>query len=627
MRRATLFAPLLVIPAALACGGGHAGEIRINQVGFLQGEPKSAVYLSERRALPADTRFVVSDDDGKVALSGGIGAAGTGWNKLYPATYRLDLSGLTGTGRYTVRIAGADPAASPPFRVASGAALYAPLLGNALFFYAAQHDGAPVEGRVLDRRPAHLTDRAAAVYLPPRFEGATIAALRPAGGRRDVEGGWFDAGDYLKFVETASYVDLVLYLTARDFPLSPGALRKGIVGEADFGADWLLKMWDQKSRTLLYQVGTGQGVRGGFLGDHDLWRLPQLDDRLPVQPGDPTRYLRHRPAFRAGPPGARISPNLAGRLAASFALCGVVRTGAAAQRCAEAAETVFALADTTPDGLLSTAPHNYYPENVWQDDLELGAVELHRLAKHAGEEGKAAAYLRQAAQWARAYISGPFGGGDTLNLYDVAPLAHLELIAALRDAGDPQNLAVTRDDLVREVRALLRRYDNRAAADPFGSGWPFGRGGYDFAAHALGLAVTARLFEMRTGDTAFAGFGAEQRDIVLGRNAWGTSFIVGAGTTFPKCLHHQIANLAGSLAGKPPILLGAVVNGPSTPDEFGDLGLLDMQRRCPATDANPFARFDGDGARYLHDTAAYPSVEPAIDYTVLSVLLFAMLMQ
>ena len=32
---------------------------------------------------------------------------------------------------------------------------------------------------------------------------------------------------------------------------------------------------------------------------------------------------------------------------------------------------------------------------------------------------------------------------------------------------------------------------------------------------------------------------------ILGANAWGTSLIVGDGTTFPHCLHHQVANLVG----------------------------------------------------------------------------------
>jgi hypothetical protein len=30
---------------------------------------------------------------------------------------------------------------------------------------------------------------------------------------------------------------------------------------------------------------------------------------------------------------------------------------------------------------------------------------------------------------------------------------------------------------------------------------------------------------------------------ILGANAWGSSFIVGDGRTFPRCLQHQVANL------------------------------------------------------------------------------------
>ena len=34
--------------------------------------------------------------------------------------------------------------------------------------------------------------------------------LERIGGPVDVSGGWFDAGDYLKFVETASYVTAMM---------------------------------------------------------------------------------------------------------------------------------------------------------------------------------------------------------------------------------------------------------------------------------------------------------------------------------------------------------------------------------------------------------------------------------
>jgi endoglucanase len=52
---------------------------------------------------------------------------------------------------------------------------------------------------------------------------------------------------------------------------------------------------------------------------------------------------------------------------------------------------------------------------------------------------------------------------------------------------------------------------------------------------------------------------------ILGVNAWGSSFIVGDGSTFPNCIQHQVANLAGALngtSGGTPVLWGAASEGP-----------------------------------------------------------------
>ena len=53
---------------------------------------------------------------------------------------------------------------------------------------------------------------------------------------------------------------------------------------------------------------------------------------------------------------------------------------------------------------------------------------------------------------------------------------------------------------------------------------------------------------------------------ILGANAWGSSFIVGNGSTFPNCIQHQVANLAGALngtSGGTPVLWGAASEGPA----------------------------------------------------------------
>ena len=131
--------------------------------------------------------------------------------------------------------------------------------------------------------------------------------LSPLGVTIDASGGWWDAGDYLKFLHATTYADSLLLTGVRDFPAQMGAGGAAdFTAEAKFGADWILRMWDDPSRTLYYQVGIGGG-NGKTVSDHDIWRLPQADDTFGGT--DPLyRYIRNRPVFRAGPPGSLDQP-------------------------------------------------------------------------------------------------------------------------------------------------------------------------------------------------------------------------------------------------------------------------------------------------------------------------------
>ena len=98
-------------------------------------------------------------------------------------------------------------------------------------FFQAQRDGADIVPGALDRKPSHLTDRAATVYATPHYDkdGTELKEpLRKVGGPVDVSGGWFDAGDFLKFTHTAAYSTAQLLLlsarcpTRRVWPPRPG---------------------------------------------------------------------------------------------------------------------------------------------------------------------------------------------------------------------------------------------------------------------------------------------------------------------------------------------------------------------------------------------------------------------
>ncbi len=605
--------------------------VRVDQVGYPSEGGKRA-YLLAPAAEPGAT-YTVRAADGSVVAEGPVQRRLGRWSGRYPDVYALDFDEVTAPGTYTIVVEGPAPAVSPPFSIGNAADLYSPLLANALAFYRAQRDGPDVIAGALGRRPSHLHDRRAKVFRELRFTPDLVPkdpVPVPGTARVDVSGGWFDAGDYIKGVQTESYAAALLLAARRDHAalLGPGS-PADLTDELSFELDWLLRMWDDSTRTLYYQVMLGDG-NDRFAGDHDLWRLPEVDDTYGGD--DPYyRFVRHRPVFRAGRPGSPVSPNLAGRLAAAFGLCSQVFRATdrqLADRCLLAGQHVFALADTDPVGpLLTFSPFDFYPETEWRSDLELGAVELYLATVGAPPlpdlpQPDAGFYLEEAAHWARDYLGGS-ELGDTLNLYDVSALAHAELADAIEAAGTPPRLEVDRDALVSDLRRQLAGAVDRASVDPFGFGYPYAA--YDGTSHAQGLAITAMLYERLSGDDSFAAFGRHQLEVVLGANAWGTSFIVGAGSTFPECIHHQIANLSGSLDGTAPLLLGAAVNGTNSTDQFAYLGLFEETRRCPPAGGDAFGAFDGKGARYWDNVRSWPTVEPAIDFVATTPLTFALL--
>jgi endoglucanase len=453
--------------------------------------------------------------------------------------------------------------------------------------------------------------------------------------------------------------------------------------EAQFGINWLMKMWNHKTKTLYYQVDNSQdwdyygegnpssatGNCGGTYATHycliteyDIWTLPQAADNY-QQPGDPkacdpftTYYICYRPVFLAAPEGRKVSPNLAGRLAADFAVCYQLNRTAnpsLANQCLTNAEDIFALADTSfPDPaptvdsgscsncLLTILPFDGYPENVWDDDMELGATELYFALRCAeGSENAPAGlphtnaeyYLKQAAQFASNYITNIYQQGftDTLNLYDVSGLAHFELYRALQIAGNPSGLAVTQAGIRQQLLQQVADAISQAGTDPWGYGDEWNSG--DTTSHGAGLSVMASEAYYLTQNNSYNVYAQRWLGNILGANAWGSSFIVGDGTTFPNCIQHQVANLAGALdgtSGGVPVLWGAATEGPAS---AGTSGVVSGMILCPANGADPFNKFNGNPGTYNSSQVAvykdnmqsYSTTEPAVDLTSTSFLMWS----
>jgi endoglucanase len=639
-----------VVVLVLCCmASAQTAFVRVNQVGYASGGSKRAYLMAS--AAETGASFSVKNSSGTTVFGPAAISASLGsWSTSYPDVYALDFDNFTAAGTYTISVSGPIAASSPSFKVDSGTNVYTGALDNSLYFYQNQRDGQNFVATPLRTAAAHLNDQSAKAYVTPnmnssgRFSGdLTPATFNGSPVTLDAMGGWWDAGDYLKFVQTHSYLMAEMLVGIRDFPAQMGAAgitQNGLhfTDEAKFGLDWLLNMWDDTNKILYYQVGIGNG-NGKTISDHDIWRLPQVDDTYNGC-SSVYRYICNRPVF-VNPAavsssgqitaGARISPNLAGRLAADFALCyHIYQTSntAYANQCLSSAEHIFDLANTAPGTLVTVAPFSFYPETEWRDDLELGATELYFAVQGCGSGcpinlHPASYYLQQAATWANAYITGPGDAAEPLNLYDVSGLAHFELYRAMTLAGNPSGLATTQAALLADLQKQLNKAIAQSATDRFGFGFPWAA--YDTTSHGAGLAVMAAEYSYLNGPalnngTSSAAYANRQLANILGANAWGVSLIVNDGSTFPLCMQHQVTNLVPMPPNGPPFLSGAAVEGPNSVSAKGTLsGML----ACPPNGVDTFAQFNGSGAVFKDNVQSYSTVEPAIDLTSSSFLAFA----
>jgi endoglucanase len=676
----TILAAVNVARAASA-----SAYVRVNQAGYESANAPFQAYLMST-ASESGATYSVINSEGVTVYSGSVESPAGTWSNSKKLTYDVyDLSfSVPGGDTYTISVKGPVGATSPAFAVNSPSALYPGLLLNTLWFYETDRDGADYIPNALRTAPGHLNDESATVYDTPRLNNndlitTTGTPLTSTGAVIDGAGGWWDAGDYMKYVETMSYTTALMEIGIRDFPnqMGPSAppnpaapplaisysgtasgapSSSDFTAEAQFGINWLMEMWNDSTKTLYYQVDNSQDWKNfpNLETEYDIWTLPQAADDYMGCTTD-YFYICYRPVFFAAPAGSTISPNLAGRLAAAFAeYFQLYRTSnpTVADEALLYAEDIFALANTSLkdpansvgggtclSGCLTTIlPFDGYPETVWDDDMELGATELYVALQSANGDlppglpvTNPTTYLTDAAQYASNYITKIYDKGyeDTLNLYDVSGLAHFELYRALGVAGNPGGLAVNQSTMLTALENQMNVAITQSGKDVWGFGVPWQNG--DTTSHGAGLAVMASELYYLTGTASYNTDSQKWLANILGANSWGSSFIVGDGSTFPNCIQHQVANLVGALdgtSGGTPILWGAASEGPAN---AASAGYLSGMNPCPANGVDTFAIFNGnDGAYnsskvavYKDNVQSYSTTEPAIDLTSTSFLMWS----
>ena len=306
--------------------GEVSAQVRVNQVGYATNGAKVAYAMVPRKVGERALR-------GGHALRRRVPRASrpmTGaWNANYRAVYKLSFSGLRLPGQYRVKLLSPATAVSPGFTVGDGTQLYQGLVDNAVRYFTSERDGPDVVSSVLRRQLANLTDKKAFVFADPRYDDNDnlLGSLKKTGGPVDVSGGWFDAGGgYEKFGYTASYADALMLLAARAQSNQRARARtarsrrrrpSACSGSPSCGT--------RPARCSTPRSASAPATPATAIqGDYNFWFLPQAEDRMKVGPGtDPgpsAYYVKYRPVFPAAPAGQKVSPNLAGRYAADFAL-------------------------------------------------------------------------------------------------------------------------------------------------------------------------------------------------------------------------------------------------------------------------------------------------------------------
>ncbi|MFZ4484404.1 MAG: glycoside hydrolase family 9 protein [Chthoniobacterales bacterium] len=396
---------------------------------------------------------------------------------------------------------------------------YGEALQKSLYFYDAQRSGRlPANFRVKWRGDSALQD-------------GTDNGV-------DLTGGYYDAGDHVKFgLPLASSLTLLAW-GGIEYPQGYAATgqKPFLLDAVRWGTDWILKA-NPAPNVLYGQVGTGSA-------DHSFW-------------GPPEGMTMARPSFRLDPskPGTEIAGESAAALAAAHLLF-KNEDPAYAARLLERARSLFAFADTYRGSYVDSIPdaRNYYNSySGYFDELIWSAAWLYRATGETAYLTKAETlfaerFAHAGARWTHSWDDKSYGAAV--------------LLAQLTGKTIYQTFAQRWLDYW-----TVGTNGARIAYTPGGLAWLDQWGSLRYAATT---AFLAGVYADRVGDvgTRYRDFSKAQINYMLGANPQSRSYVVGFGQNPPKNPHHRAAhgstsNNINSPAENRFVLYGALVGGPN----------------------------------------------------------------
>jgi endoglucanase len=488
-------------------------RIRVNEVGYLPDEPKSAI-LKVTAQTPLDWQLL--DAANAVVASGKTRPAGEDVAAGELAQV-IDFSAFKTPGKgYKIRV-GKD--VSSPFEIERG--IYQKLKYDALAFFYQQRSGVeiamPYAGGAQWARPAgHLSDKS----VPCAPEAKCNYSL-------DVSGGWYDAGDQGKYVVNAGISVWTLqneyerakYLGKNVDDFADGTMnipeRKNgapdLLDEARFEVEWMLKM----------QVPAGKPMAG--MAHHKVhnvtWApIPQRPDQDTIQ-----RYLR--------PVSTAATLNLAAAAAQASRLWKTYDP-AFSKRALDAAEVAWQAAKANPNVIAEgeVKGGGSYGDSTFADETYWAAAELFITT------GKPEYRKEIEESPHNTTITVNAGGGSASMSWDqVAALGKISLAVVPNGIGK----AII-DEQRREIGAAAETYLSYAKRGayhvPLSSDTRYPWGSNSFILNDMIIEGLAYDF---THEAKFVAGVVEGMDYILGKNPKVQSYVSGYGPRSLQNPHHR----------------------------------------------------------------------------------------
>ncbi|MBR0146241.1 MAG: glycoside hydrolase family 9 protein [Eubacterium sp.] len=464
-------------------------KVNINQLGYLVDDPKTVVVKTK----DATDFKVVDVSSGNTVYEGKL--SNYAFHAAYDTLVRQgDFSEVKTPGTYKV--------------VTEEGESYEFVIGEGLYddLYAAT-----VRMLFMQRCGMELTTADAGAFAHPACHVTEAIVYDDQGLKRDVSGGWHDAGDYGRYVVAGAKAVQDLMLAYEDYGVKADDMNipesgngvPDILDEARYELDWMLKMQEKSNGGVYHKV--------------TCLNFPET-----VMPEEETAELYLAP----------ISVAATGDFAAVMAKASQVYAPfdqAFADTCLAAAKDAWGYIRSldgvyygykNPEEIVT----GEYPDAVVADEIFWAAAELYL-----------AGYSEIAADLEGCLAA--VGVGSELGWADITGYAYYDLLRQ-----SPEGIDAVMDDVKARFYNRVGQLEERE--DTYGlmlyADFPWGSN-MTIANHGMLMRMAYNL----TGDEHYKSLAKRQLDYLLGENPLGMCFVTGFGVMTPKHPHHRPSEVKG----------------------------------------------------------------------------------